>query len=185
MAIRTSCFLPYDEGWTPPTTGELSQVSKALKMTAPDIAAFTGLKDARTARNWCAGTGTSTIPYAAWRLLVEALDRLKKGGNVRVDISGLSYEPVRPSETMNTVLRLGAGWQRFPGEIDQFQLASCVHLLLHDTRKVGKSFAKRYISAFQDEHYAYEFLTALINEATDELQKKRILQLKELVNVWD
>lgn len=76
-AIRPSTLLPYDQGFESPTPGEIREVIRTLGMSGTQVANFVGVSSGRTVRKWQAedALNKNNIPYAAWRLLVERLNK--------------------------------------------------------------------------------------------------------------
>lgn len=92
-AIRSTCFLPFDEGWTEPTPAEVRELIKRLDMTGSQVAAFVGAKSSRNVRKWQAentklAQSSSGISYSAWRLLAERLARIRTDQPSTLDITG-------------------------------------------------------------------------------------------------
>lgn len=76
--IRPSCFLPYDQGFTPPTPAEVREMIKRLGMTGSEVANLVGIKSGRTVRKWQAENDVKNrneIPYAAWQMLIHEYHR--------------------------------------------------------------------------------------------------------------
>lgn len=85
--IRASCFLPYaDEGYTAPTPAEIRTMIHRLDMSGAAVANFVGVSSSRTVRKWQAedALNQASIPYAAWRLLVERYHRVREGGPTEI-----------------------------------------------------------------------------------------------------
>jgi hypothetical protein len=65
--VRSSCLLPFIEGWTQPTAVEVRELLRVGNLTGKQASQLVGLADTRTIRRWT--SGETPIPYAAWALL--------------------------------------------------------------------------------------------------------------------
>lgn len=68
LDIRSETLLPFDSGWEQPNADEVRKLLKFAELSGSEAGKLVGV-NSRTVRKWVGGQ--SSIPYAAWALLIE------------------------------------------------------------------------------------------------------------------